>query len=306
MRRDLFDGLTTFLAVAERRSFTAAAGDLGVTPQAVSLTIKGLEARIGAPLFSRTTRAVDLTEAGRRLADGIGASAAAIAAAIDDAASLGGEPAGLLRINLPQAAAELLIQPRLGLFCSRYPKIKLELFVDDRLTDIVGQGFDAGIRLGDMLDADMVSTVLTPAEPFSIVGAPTYLALRGRPARPDDLGRHACINFRMTRGLYRWEVERDGKQAAIPVDGPLVVNTAALAIAAAEAGVGLAYLMDRQVAKGLAEGRLERVLEGLCPPSPGFRIYYPARAQVLPKLRAFIDFFSGARPVRHPDEAPSP
>jgi DNA-binding transcriptional LysR family regulator len=295
MRRELLDGLTTFLAVAERRSFTAAAGDLGITPQAVSLTIKGLEARIGVPLFGRTTRAVELTEAGRRLLDGVGPSVGAITAAIDDAASLGGEPTGLLRINLPQPAAELLIQPRLGAFCGRYPKIKLELFVDDRLIDIVGQGFDAGIRLGGMLDADMISTPLTPEEPFSIVGSPTYFSRRGRPSRPDDLARHACINFRMTRGLYRWEVDVDGKEAAIPVDGPLIVNTAALAVTAAEAGLGLAYLMDRQVTSGSEEGRLERVLEGLCPSSPGFHIYFPTRAKVLPKLRAFIDFFHRAR-----------
>ena len=291
MRKDLLDGITTFLAVAEHRSFTAAAADLAVSPQAVSLTIKGLEARVGAPLFTRTTRAVRLTEAGRQLFEGADPSVAAIAAALDNASSLGGEPTGLLRINLPQPAAEYLIQPRLRAFCSRYPKIKLELFVDNLLTDTVDHGFDAGIRLGEKVPADMVSMPLTHSEPFSIVGAPIYFSRRGHPARPEDLANHACINFRMTRGLYRWEVQTIDRNSSIAVDGPLIVNTAALALAGAGAGIGLAYLMDRHVRPLLEEGRLERTLEGTCPPSPGFCIYYPARSQVLPKLRAFIDFF---------------
>jgi DNA-binding transcriptional LysR family regulator len=212
MAKDLLDGLTTFMAVARRRSFTGAASDLAVTPQAVSLAIKALEGRIGAPLFNRTTRAVRLTEAGRRLIEGAEPAISAIAAAIDNAASLGGEPKGLLRIALPQPAAELIIQPRIGVFCSRFPDIKLELFVSNNLTDITKEGFDAGIRLSEKVDADMISVALTRHEPFSVVGSAPYLARYGKPARPEDLREHRCINFRMTRGLYRWEVASNGKE----------------------------------------------------------------------------------------------
>jgi DNA-binding transcriptional LysR family regulator len=264
-----------------------------------------LEARIGAPLFTRTTRAVQLTEAGRRLLEGAEPSIAAIEAAFDNAASLGGEPAGLLRINLPQAAADFLVRPRLGAFCNRFPRIKLELFVDNRLTDTVGEGFDAGIRLGEVVAADMVSAPLTLSEPFSIVSSPTYFSRHGRPSRLEELSSHACINFRMTRGLYRWELQIDDRKSSIGVDGPLIVNTAALALAGAEAGIGLAYLMDRHVEPLLEEGRLERALEGACPPSAGFRIYYPARAQVLPKLRAFIEFFRPSGGQRNKQHASS-
>ena len=289
--RDLLDGLTTFLAVAERRSFTGAAAALGVTPQAVSQTVKALERRIGSPLFSRTTRAVALTEAGERLLAQAAPAVDSVAAAIDAAASLGDEPSGLLRINLPHLAAVLIIQPRLAAFCRRFPKIKIELFADDRFADIITDGFDAGIRLGEMVAADMVSTPLTPPERFSVVGSPAYFGRAGRPQQPEDLHNHACFNFRMTRGFYRWEFEKDGRSWELALDGPLIVNGSTLAISAAEDGLGLTYTLDRLVASLIEQGRLERVLEQFCPASPGFYLYYPSRAQVMPKLRAFIDFF---------------
>lgn len=296
MKRDLLDGLVAFLEVAKRKSFTAAGAELGVSAQAVSQTIRDLEARVGVPLFTRTTRSVGLTEAGERLLAGAAPGAVAIEAAMEAARTLGAEPSGLLRVNLPNIAAITIVEPLIAGFCAAYPKVELELFVDDRFTNIVDEGFDAGVRLGEAVDVDMVGVRLSPDERFVVVGAPSYFAARGRPGRPEDLRDHACINFRQTTrgGLYRWEFEEGDREFAIGVSGPLIVNGSTLAIAAAVQGVGLTYTLESLVAPLVAQGLLETTLEPFWPRSPGFFLYYPSRAQVMPKLRAFIDHLRAA------------
>lgn len=288
-----FDGIAAFLKVAERRSFRAAAEDLGVSPSAVSQTIKALETRIGVALISRTTRSVGLTEAGELFLQRVGPAAVEIAGAIEAARALGATPSGHLRITVPRAAIAPVIEPVLAGFCAAYPEIEVEIDSDSAFVDIVDGGFDAGIRLGELVQADMIRTRLTPPFPFCIVGAPGYFAAHGRPERPEDLAAHRCIRFRqMTSGtLYRWEFRRARRRFEIAVDGPLIVNDEALAPAMAADGVGLAYLARPLVDEALAAGRLETVLDAYMPSSDGLYLYYPSRAQVLPKLRAFIDYF---------------
>lgn len=293
MRSDLLDGVLVFTRVAERRSFTAAANEMGVTPAAVSWTVKQLEARAGVALLTRTTRSVNLTEAGAAFLERARTGVAEIAAGLEAAQTLGARPSGLLRLNIP-AIAQVLLEPVVSGFCEAYPEIELELFVEDRSVDIVAEGFDAGIRIGETISPDMVAVRLTPPAPFAVVGAPGYFALRGRPERPEDLAGHACINFREGRGrLYRWEFEDGAREFEMAVKGPLIVNGSTLSMSAAVAGVGLAYTMADTAEPLLRQGLLETCLERFMPENPGFFLYFPNRAQVLPKLRAFIDF---ARP----------
>jgi DNA-binding transcriptional LysR family regulator len=291
MRRDLFDGVTAFIEVARRGSFTAAARELGVTPAAISWTIKQLEARTGARLFLRTTRDVALTEAGRALLEHAAASAQSVETGLEAVQALAGRPAGRLRLNIP-AIAQGLLEPLIPDFCAAYPEIELELFVEDRLANIVEDGFDAGIRLGEMIAADMTAVRLSPATRFRVTGSPAYFARAGRPERPEDLGAHACINFRQTArgGLYRWEFEDKGREIEVAVTGPLIVNGSTLMLSACVAGVGLAYVGGGMIEPLVEAGLLETALDPFMPDDPGLFLYFPARAQTAPKLRAFIDF----------------
>jgi DNA-binding transcriptional LysR family regulator len=293
MQRDLMDLVPDFLEVAERRSFTAAAAELGVTAAAVSHSIKQLEARVGVALFARTTRDVALTEAGRRFLELARPAAAQIEEAFAAAQSLGSAPAGLLRLTVPRVVLASIIEPVLAGFCDAYPQVEVEVAVADQLVNIVEQGFDAGIRVGELIEADMVAVRLMPPFRYCVVGAPSYFAQSGRPERPEDLRRHRCINFRQpTRGtLYRWEFEEpSGREVEIAVTGQLITNDSGVMMMAAVKGKGLAYTLDPNAAPLVAQGKLERVLEPFCPSSPGFFIYFPSRAQVMPKLRAFIDY----------------
>jgi DNA-binding transcriptional LysR family regulator len=297
MQRADLDGLIAFLRVAERRSFTAAARDLGVTPSAVSQTVRALEARAGVALLARTTRDVALTEAGRRFLERARPAVAEIRAALEEAADLGGRPSGLLRLNVPYVALGAVIEPVLASFCAAHPGVQVEIYVDDRFANIVEDGFDAGIRLGEFVEADMVALRLTPPFRLAVVGSPDYLARRGRPAHPRELKDHACINFRQGArgGLYRWEFEEAGREVAVAVDGPVIVNESGAMMAAAAMGLGLAYTLE-PVARPLREaGVLETVLEPFLPETPGFFLYFPARHQVMPKLRAFIEHVSARR-----------
>lgn len=291
MQRDLLDGVVAFLRVAERQSFTAAAAELGVSPQAVSQTIRQLEARVGVALLARTTRSVSLTEAGHRFLAEARPGAEAIASAFRAASALRDRPSGTLRLNVPRIALAGVIEPLLPGFRAAHPEVTVEVFVEDRLADIVGDGFDAGIRLGEIVDADMVAVRLTPPEPMTVVGAPDYFARNGRPTTPADLRDHSCINFRNTaRGdLYRWEFAIDGREVEVAVAGGMVVNDSGLLVGSAAAGLGLAYTLTSAAAPLVAQGRLEQVLQPFCPDTPGFFLYFPSRSQVLPKLRAFID-----------------
>lgn len=291
MRRDQLDGVVAFLRVAERRSFTAAAAELGVTPAAVSHTIKQLEGRIGVALFARTTRDVGLTEAGRRFLEHARPGLAQLSEAFEAARRLGDAPSGLLRLNVPRVALPGIVEPVLAEFRAAYPAVEVEITVEDRSVNIVEEGFDAGIRLGEMIEADMVGIRLTPPFRCAIVASPGYLAKHGRPARPEELRGHDCINFRQGRGtLYRWEFEEGGREWEMAVPGTFATNDGALMMAACVQGLGLAYTLEPVATPLVEQGLLERVLEPFCPETPGFFLYFPHRAQVLPKLRVFADF----------------
>jgi DNA-binding transcriptional LysR family regulator len=289
-RTDL-DGVAIFLRVASRRSFTAAAADLGISPSAVSQAVRALETRLGVALLTRTTRDVTPTEAGERFLAQAVPAATLLQEAFAAARQLGGEPSGLLRLNVPRVVVDWLLAPILDRFHARYPAVQVEIHVDDRLSNIVADGFDAGIRLGEYLEADMTAVRLTEPFPAMVVASPAYLEARGRPERPEDLRRHACINFRQSaRGtLYRWEFEEDGREFDIAVTGPVITNDAGIYVDAALKGLGLAYSLGPIVAPLVAAGRLEAVLQRFCPETPGMFLYFPGRAQALPKLRAFIE-----------------
>jgi DNA-binding transcriptional LysR family regulator len=291
MHRNDLDGLIVFLRVAERHAFTAAARDLGITPSAVSQAIRALEERAGVPLFARTTRDVALTEAGRRFLERARPAVDNIRDAFSEVASLGSRPSGLLRLNVPRVALATLIEPVLAPFCQSHPEVRVEIFVDDRLANIVEDGFDAGIRLGELVEADMIAVRLTPPFKLAVVGAPDYLAARGRPLHPRDLRDHTCINFRQGArgGLYHWEFEEAGREFAVAVDGSVIVNEGGLMLASAVMGLGLAYTLGPVAEPLCNQGMLETVLEEFCPQTPGFYLYFPSRNQVMPKLRAFIE-----------------
>lgn len=292
IERDQLDGVIAVLRVAERRSFRAAAAELGISPSAISQTIRGLEARLGVALLTRTTRKVGLTEAGQRFVDRARPAVSEILAAFDAAQSLGEEVTGLLRLNMPAALVHFLAEPILLEFRAAHPALQVEIFAEDGLTNIVAEGFDAGIRLGELLEADMVAVRLTPPFRFTVVGAPAYFARHGRPKRPEDLHRHACIGMRRaSQGpIYRWEFVEGNRAFDMAVAGPVIVNTGEMNVMAAEMGIGLAYTAAPAVQEQIRAGLLEPVLEEFCPGTPGLFLYYPSRAQALPKLRAFIQF----------------
>lgn len=287
--RDL-DGIPAFLLVAERRSFRAAAAELGISPSALSQTIKALEARLGIALFHRTTRSVGLTEAGERFLERARPAMAGFREALDAARSLSKRPSGLLRINASRGVIASLIGPVLPSFLAAYPDVEVEVYADDGFVDIVEQGFDVGFRLGESLQADMVAVRVSPPFRFAIAGSPDYFARRGRPRTPEGLKHHACIRFRQmsSNGIYRWELEKEGHGFEIAVQGPLVVNDTAVMIAATLDGIGLSYVAEPLVEEMVRDGRVELVLQEYLPETPGMFLYYPNRSQALPKLRAFV------------------
>lgn len=291
MAPDPFEGLATFLAVAERKSFTAAAADLGVSAQAVSQTIRALENRLGVLLFQRTTRRVGLTEAGLALVDRLKPAAAEIHDAVDALNRLRDRPAGQLRLSVSRLAVQLVIEPVVRQMRDAYPDISLDIWVENAPADLAARGFDAGIAIGESVALDMIGVPLTPDIVWSVVGAPSYLAARGRPNRPEELTRHECIRFRLptTGAVYRWEFVRDGRAFAVDVPGAIIANEGPLLYSLARQGLGLAYAPDLAIKADLEAGRLEQLLEPNLPRTPGLYLYFPARAQTQPKLRAFID-----------------
>jgi DNA-binding transcriptional LysR family regulator len=291
IERTHLDGLVVFLAVAELRGFRAAARQLGVTPSAVSQAIRGLEDRIGAPLFARTTRSVGLTEAGERLLAHARPAVDMLTAGLDAASGLGGQISGRLRINTPRASLPLLINRLLPGFLDLHPAVQLELVGEDRLIDIVEEGFDAGIRLGHIVELDMVAVRLTPAEPFAVVGAPAFLERYGRPRQPQDLQGFRCVLLRQSeRVLDRWEFSADGQPVTVGVDGPLIADDVEACIRATLRGVGLFRLPRSIITHYLEQGDLEAVLEPNAVEMAGLFLYYPDRSTALPKLRAFVDY----------------
>jgi DNA-binding transcriptional LysR family regulator len=292
MRGSDYAELRAFAAIAEHGSFARAASQLGISPSALSQTIRGLEERMGIRLLNRTTRSVAPSEAGARLLARLLPALADLDAAVADVRSLRHAPSGTLRINTTRLAAIHYLAPLIAPFQRAYPEIVLDVLVEDRLVDIVAERFDAGIRLGEMVEKDMVAVKISGDLEMMVVAAPSYIERFGVPETPRDLRRHRCINFRWpTDGsLYRWEFERGKEKLAAAVEGPLIVNEPELAIRAALDGVGLAYLFDYQVRPFVAAGKLRRLLEEWSPPFPGFYLYYPSRRQMAPALRAFIDF----------------
>ncbi|WP_284727992.1 LysR family transcriptional regulator [Sphingomonas psychrolutea] len=284
--------LAVLATVAEARSFRKAAAELGIAPSAVSHAVAALEESLGVRLLARTTRSVAPTEEGRRLLETLAPALSDIDTALTALAEGRGRPAGPLRITMPMLAAEDLIIPRLGAFLNAYPEIELDVVTNDRFEDIVAEGFDAGLRLGEHLETDMIAVRASGLQRGLIVASPAYLAQHGRPQVPGDLIDHRCIRRRFSSGrIYRWELEKAGKMLAVDVRGPLVLSDQRLMRRAAIDGVGLAYLFDAKVDEDVREGRLIPVLEDWCPPFEGFFIYYPSRRQMRSALRAFIDFF---------------
>jgi DNA-binding transcriptional LysR family regulator len=298
LRSDSFSGLSAFLAAADAGSFTAAAARLDVSPAAVSQAVKALEERLGTPLFVRTTRRIGLTEAGAALLARVNPAAAEIIAAVE-AAAAADEPTGLLRLTVPRMAVPLIIEPVIPALRRAHPKVSIEIAVDDAAVDMPGRGFDAGIRIGEYIERDMVAVRLTRDITWSVVASPAYVAKRSSPQTPQDLTAHDAIRYRFPRSgvVYRWEFERDGRAFSVDPPGNLIVNDGALLVSWACAGLGLAYVADLAVETEVDDGQLVRLLEAFLPTTPGLFLYFPQRAQTQPKLRAFIDI---ARQVLRP------
>src|SRR5579862_3347130 len=290
VRRGALDGVEAFLSVAQHRSFRRAAAELGVTPSAASQAVRALEARIGAALFTRTTRSVGLTEAGQRFLERAAPAFDELVAAGEVARDLGQRPTGLLRLCVPRAVVPLILEPVIASFCRAYPEIELEIAASEELVDLAAGGFDAGIRLGQFIAADMVAVRLTQPFPFVVVGSPDYLQGRKRPERIDDLRGHACLRMRRSNGsIAPWPFVDGNKAVEAIVSGPLVAHDYPTLIGAAIQGLGLAQVPAPIAEAPIADGRLQALLTPFAVTVPGVFLYYPGRRQILPKLRAFIE-----------------
>jgi DNA-binding transcriptional LysR family regulator len=291
MKTALLPQLQVFLVVARLRSFSGAARELGVSTTAVSQSVRHLEEQLSVVLLTRTTRSVSLTDAGRRLVEGAGPALGQALATLTEVSAQPGETVGRVRLSVPRAAVPYVITPVVPTFRERHPRIEVEVVIEERFVDIVAEGYDAGVRLSEAIERDMVQVRLTDAFRFVVVGSPDYLARHGTPQRPEDLLRHECITFRMrtTGALYAWELERGRRNWRVPVRGGVVTNDNPLSVSLAEQGLGLAYTLEPMVAEQLRTGRLQRVLEPYSPTVPGFFLYFPSRAQRSPALRLFVD-----------------
>ena len=291
MARENLNNLLAFLAVAREQSFTRAAAKLGVSQSALSQTIRGLEARLGLRLLTRTTRSVAPTEAGERLLRTVGPRFDEIEAELAALSELREKPVGTVRITADEHAAGAVLWPALERLLPDYPDIKVEIVIDYGLTDIVAERYDAGVRLGGIVAKDMIAVRIGPDMCMAVVGAPSYFAERPQPRTPQDLTAHDCINLRLPTygGLYAWEFEKDGRELKVRVEGQFVFNNIALRLNAALAGFGLAYLPEEQAQAHLATGRLIRVLADWCPPFSGYHLYYPSRRQHAPAFALLVE-----------------
>jgi DNA-binding transcriptional LysR family regulator len=287
VRQGALDGVEAFLSVAQHRSFRRAAAELGVTPSAMSQAVRALEARVGAALFIRTTRG--LTEAGERFLSRAKPAFEELVAASEIARHLGQRPTGLLRLTVPRAVVPILLEPLIASFCQAYPEVQVEIAASEELVDLAAEGFDAGIRLGQFIAADMVAVRLTRPFPFVVVGSPEYLRRCKRPERIDDLRQHACLRMRRSNGsIAPWSFVDGNKTVEAIVSGPLIANDFPTMLGAAIEGVGLAQVPEPIAAGPVKAGKLVHVLEPFAPMAPGVFLYYPSRHQMVPKLRAFI------------------
>lgn len=279
-RQDLNDMLS-FIAVAEERSFTKAAAKLGTSQSTLSHTIKQLEGRLGLRLLTRTTRSVSPTDAGERLLKAFVPRLRELEGELEDLMSARDKPAGAVRITLSDHALESVVWPKLRLLLLDYPDIKLELNIDNGFRDIVEERFDAGVRLGESLDKDMIAVRIGPDWRLVAVAAPSYFATHPVPEVPQDLVSHICINTRQSRsgGLYAWEFEKDGRELRVRVDGQITLNSSMAQAEAAAAGYGIAYVPENLVERPIADGELIQVLDDWCPMFTGYYLYYPSRRQ---------------------------
>jgi DNA-binding transcriptional LysR family regulator len=290
VRQGALDGVEAFLSVAEHRSFRKAAAQLAVTPSAISQAIRTLEARVGAALFIRTTRSVGLTEAGDRFLSRAKPAFEELVAASEVARDLGQRPAGLLRLTVPRSVVPIVLEPLIASFCAEYPEVEVEIAASEEMVDLAAGGFDAGVRMGQFIAADMIAVRLSPPFRFIIVGSPAYLARYGKPERPDDLRQHACLRLRRSNGaIALWSLNDNNRAIELAVSGPLIANDFPTMLGAAVEGVGLAQV-PAPIATGLVKaGKLVQVLAPFAPMGPGVFLYYPGHRQLMPKLRAFID-----------------
>jgi DNA-binding transcriptional LysR family regulator len=290
VRHGALDGIEAFLSVARHNSFRRAATDLGVTPSAISQAVRTLEARIGTALFQRTTRSVGLTEAGERFLARAKPAFEELVAASQTARGLGQRPSGLLRLAVPRAVVPILLEPLIASFCRSFPEVEVEVAASEELVDLASQGFDAGIRLGQFIAADMVTVRLTPSFPLVVVASPGYLREHKAPRKIEDIHRHACLRMRRSNGtIAPWSFVDGNKAIDAVVAGPLIANNYPTLLGSAVEGMGLAQIPEPVAAAALRAGKLSRVLDGFVPTAPGVFLYYSNRQQMMPKLRAFID-----------------
>lgn len=288
-RTDLND-INAFLAIAREGSFTRAAAQLGVSPSALSQTIRNLEARLGLRLLIRTTRNVAPTTAGERIIQAVGPKLEEVDAELAALTALRDKPAGTVRLSAGEHATDMVLWPAMQRLLPLYPDITIEIVIDNGLTDIVAERLDAGVRLGEQVARDMVAVRIGPDLRMAAVGAPDYFKGRPPPRVPQDLTEHSCINLRLptSGGLYVWEFEKDGHELRVRVEGQLVFNTATMAVRAALAGAGLAFVPEDRVREHIDAGRLIQVLADWCPPFSGFHLYYPSRRQPTPAFAVVV------------------
>jgi DNA-binding transcriptional LysR family regulator len=281
MQRGNLDDLLAFLAVARERSFTKAAAKLGLSQSSLSHTIRELEARLGVRLLTRTTRSVAPTQAGERLLQTIGPRFEEIDAELAAVRDMREKPAGTIRITTTEYAANAILLPKLAQLLTDYPDIKVEIIVDYGLSNIVAEGYDAGVRSGEQVAKDMIAVRIGPDLRMAVVGAPSYFRKRPEPKKPQDLIGHNCINLRLPThgGMYAWEFEKGGRELKVRVEGQTTFNGATQMLNAALAGLGLAYVPEGMVQPHLDKGRLKRVLADWCQPYSGYHLFYPSRRQ---------------------------
>lgn len=291
MTRENFNDLHAFLMVAEKGSFTRAAAELGVSQSALSHTIRGLEERVGIRLLTRTTRSVSPTEAGERLIRTIDPGFAEIQAGLIALSELRDRPAGTIRIATSSHAAESILLPRLQPLLAEYPDINIEISIDNGLTNIVAERFDAGVRIGEQVERDMIATRIGPDIRLVAVASPDYFSRHPIPQTPHDLTRHNCINmrFQTSGALYTWEFEKDGHEMNVKTDGQLTVNDPQQIVSAALSGLGLAFILEDMVRQHIETGSLIQVLDDWCAPFPGFHLYYPNRRQSSPAFSLLVE-----------------
>ncbi|MDQ0394864.1 LysR family transcriptional regulator [Labrys monachus] len=292
MDRDLLAHLPIVLTVARRGGFASAAAALNMSPSAVSHAVKAVEDRLGQPLFVRTTRSVALTEAGASFVASVGPALATVEESVERVRSAKGQVAGLLRLNMPRLALPLAITPAIVAMSRLYPDLTIEITADESLVDIVADGYDAGIRLGEMIAQDMIAVRLTPPFQAVTVAAPSYLEERGVPDAIADLAGHNCIGYRLisSGAAYAWDLQdEDGRAVSVAVSGSVRVTDSLYARELALQGVGIAYVFEPLVREDLSAGRLRRVLPAASIEEPGLFLYFPRNSSGVPKLRAFID-----------------